>query len=141
MRYSFVETPRGIFELKYFFTPGIKGDTGNVSTSTIRERVRAIIRAESPRKPVSDQMVTELLRKSHIIVARRTVTKYRKSMGILPASLRRKGWGGECSMKKEVLSALKKSVYPLRGFLQDYDPILEVFHASCLSNHLLLGKT
>ncbi|WP_110650278.1 RNA polymerase factor sigma-54 [Salinicola peritrichatus] len=89
---KFIHTPRGVFELKYFFSSqvgGQRGDGDSYSSTAIRARLKKLIGEESPRKPLSDSKLVELLAQSDICVARRTVAKYREAMGI-PSSSERK---------------------------------------------------
>lgn len=89
---KFIHTPRGMFELKYFFSSqvGGAGDGGDAHSSTaIRARIRKLIQDEPPRKPLSDSRLVTLLDEAGISVARRTVAKYREAMGI-PSSSERK---------------------------------------------------
>lgn len=88
---KYVHTPRGIFELKFFFNSGISRVSGaDVASETVKEKVRSIVAAESPAHPFSDQKIVELLLKENINIARRTVAKYREMLGILPSSKRKK---------------------------------------------------
>lgn len=87
---KYVHTPQGVFELKFFFSTGIRTADGDVSASSIKERVKNIIGAESPEEPISDQGIVELLKKENINIARRTVAKYRESLGIEASSRRKK---------------------------------------------------
>jgi RNA polymerase sigma-54 factor len=85
-----VYTPQGIYELKYFFNsslPGANGET--VASESVKEKIRQLIAREDPRRPLSDQEITELLQKEKIHIARRTVAKYRELLTILPSSKRR----------------------------------------------------
>lgn len=88
---KFIHTPRGVFELKYFFSSHVGGNgEGDAHSSTaIRARIRKLIQEEPPRKPLSDNKLVSLLDETGIQVARRTVAKYREAMGI-PASSDRK---------------------------------------------------
>jgi RNA polymerase sigma-54 factor len=87
---KYVYTPQGLFELKYFFQSGIAVSNGeDVASESVKEKIRAIIGAEDPRKPYSDQHIAALLSNDSIDIARRTVAKYREAMGILPSSKRR----------------------------------------------------
>ena len=86
---KYVHTPQGVFELKYFFTSGIKTIAGDVSSEFIRERIRELIGAEPTGQPISDQQLVELLAKESIPIARRTVAKYRETLNI-PSSAQRK---------------------------------------------------
>ena len=88
---KYVETPRGIFELKYFFTRGLQSDTGeDTSNATVRQMIADLIKDEDPSEPLSDQKIVDLLKEKGINVARRTVAKYRDQLGILPSRLRKK---------------------------------------------------
>ncbi|MFA0790700.1 RNA polymerase factor sigma-54 [Microbulbifer echini] len=87
---KYMLTPRGVFELKYFFSSHVSTDSGEDASSTaIRALIRKLIDSETPRKPLSDNKITQELDKQGIKVARRTVAKYRESMGI-PSSSERK---------------------------------------------------
>ncbi|WP_110655130.1 RNA polymerase factor sigma-54 [Salinicola halimionae] len=89
---KYIHTPRGAFELKYFFSSqvgGQRGDSDSYSSTAIRARLKKLIGEESPKKPLSDSKLVELLAQSEISVARRTVAKYREAMGI-PSSSERK---------------------------------------------------
>jgi RNA polymerase sigma-54 factor len=88
---KYMHTPRGIFELKYFFNSGVSSLSGGaVASESVKERIRKIIQSENPKKPYSDLAIAEKLRELNIDIARRTVTKYRESLGILSSNLRRK---------------------------------------------------
>ena len=87
---KFIQTPHGIFEFKYFFTPGYQGQNGEaVSNKSVKERIAHLIETENTAKPYSDQEIVRLLAEDDIKIARRTVAKYREELGILPTSLRR----------------------------------------------------
>ncbi len=87
---KYIHTPRGVFELKYFFSSHVGGGEGDAHSSTaIRARIRKMVQDEPPRKPLSDSRLVELLEEEGIRVARRTVAKYREAMGI-PSSSERK---------------------------------------------------
>ena len=87
---KYVQTPRGVFPLKHFFSSGLETGSGeNVSSKMAMGRIKDLIAAEDRRKPLSDQRIAELLRKEGLIVARRTVAKYRERMNILPARYRK----------------------------------------------------
>lgn len=87
---KFIHTPRGVFELKYFFSSQVSNSGGDAHSSTaIRARIRKLIQEETPRKPLSDSKLVTLLDEAGIKVARRTVAKYREAMGI-PSSSERK---------------------------------------------------
>ncbi len=87
---KYVHTPQGVFELKFFFTTGLKGGDGDVSSSSVKERIKAMIQGESNEAPVSDQQIVELLKQEGIQIARRTVAKYREGMGIESSAQRRR---------------------------------------------------
>lgn len=87
---KYVETPRGIFELKYFFSSGLETDDGDAASSrSIKELLTQMIEAEDRRRPLSDQKIADMLRKKGFQIARRTVAKYREQLKILPAKLRK----------------------------------------------------
>ncbi|WP_439133185.1 RNA polymerase factor sigma-54 [Pseudomaricurvus sp.] len=87
---KYMHTPQGIFELKYFFSSHVSTDSGGECSSTaIRAIIKKLVAAESPQKPLSDSKITTLLAEQGIKVARRTIAKYRESLGI-PASNERK---------------------------------------------------
>ncbi|WP_233986177.1 RNA polymerase factor sigma-54 [Pectobacterium versatile] len=87
---KFLHSPRGIFELKYFFSSHVNTDSGGEASSTaIRALVKKLIAAENPVKPLSDSKLTALLSDQGIIVARRTVAKYRESLSIPPSNQRK----------------------------------------------------
>ncbi len=88
---KYMHTPRGIFELKYFFGSGIhKTGCENVSSKSVQEEIRKIISGEDSRKPFSDQEIVKRLGVSGIKIARRTIAKYRDMMAVLPSSRRKK---------------------------------------------------
>jgi RNA polymerase sigma-54 factor len=89
---KYVQTPFGIYELKYFFTEAMGQDTegSDVSAERIRNRIRELVENETPTKPLSDQKIAEMLGREGYAVARRTVAKYREQLKILPARLRQK---------------------------------------------------
>ena len=80
---KYVQTPQGLFELKYFFNSGINTTEGeSVASESVKSRIKEIVASENPRKPHSDQKIVELLHDHGIDIARRTVTKYREMLGI-----------------------------------------------------------
>lgn len=88
---KYVHTPQGVFELKYFFNSGITNSSGeDVSSESIKTRIKQLIEKENPKKPLSDQKLVALLKEEGTKVARRTVAKYREALGILSSSGRRK---------------------------------------------------
>jgi RNA polymerase sigma-54 factor len=87
---KYLASPRGIFELKYFFGSHVATDTGGAASSTaIRALIKQLVGAEDGRKPLSDARIAEILGEQGIVVARRTVAKYRESMSIPPVNLRK----------------------------------------------------
>lgn len=88
---KYVHTPQGVFELKYFFSSKLRNENGeDVSSETVRKRIKELIAGELPATPLSDQALTEILAKEGVEIARRTVAKYRESLGILSSSRRKK---------------------------------------------------
>ena len=87
---KFMATPRGIFELKYFFGSHVATETGGACSATaIRALIRQLIAAEDEKKPLSDSKISEILGQQGIVVARRTIAKYRESLQIPPVNLRK----------------------------------------------------
>ena len=87
---KYVETPRGTFELKYFFSSHLETDSGeSTSSRSVKNIIRQIIEDEDSKKPLSDLKITNMLNGRGIQVARRTVAKYREQMKILPAKHRK----------------------------------------------------
>jgi RNA polymerase sigma-54 factor len=88
---KYVHTPRGTFELKYFFNSAIKRDNhGDIASESVKQAIKGIIGSEDPRAPLSDQRIVEILGQDDIRIARRTVAKYREMLGILSSSKRKK---------------------------------------------------
>jgi RNA polymerase sigma-54 factor len=86
-----MHTPRGIFELKYFFSSHVATSTGGECSSTaIRALVKKLVAAENPRRPLSDSKITLLLKEQGIEVARRTIAKYREALYIPPSNERKR---------------------------------------------------
>ena len=89
---KWVQTPRGIVPLKFFFTGGAEtADGETISRFSVKEKVRDIIAGEDKKSPHSDEQVAEILKKEGLDIARRTVTKYRKALQI-PSSRQRREW-------------------------------------------------
>lgn len=87
---KYMHTPQGVFEMKFFFHSGISSSFGeSVSSVTIKQRIRKIIEAEDPRKPLSDSKIVSILQAEGLMLARRTIAKYREEMKI-PTSNQRK---------------------------------------------------
>ncbi|OCA54910.1 RNA polymerase factor sigma-54 [Photorhabdus namnaonensis] len=88
---KFLHSSRGIFELKYFFSSHVNTESGGEASSTaIRALVKKLVAAENPAKPLSDSKLTSMLADQGIMVARRTVTKYRESLSIPPSNQRKR---------------------------------------------------
>ena len=88
---KYVQTPLGVYEIKYFFNSGIARDDGeDISKRSVKQRIEEIINAEDPVKPLSDQEIYRQLNKEGIKLARRTVTKYREELKIKPARFRKR---------------------------------------------------
>jgi RNA polymerase sigma-54 factor len=88
---KYLSTPRGVFELKYFFTTAISSSDGGEahSAEAVRHRIKGLIDAESDDQPLSDDRIVEILRETGVDIARRTVAKYREAMRI-PSSVQRR---------------------------------------------------
>jgi RNA polymerase sigma-54 factor len=87
---KYVETPQGLFELKYFFHSGIESTSGEmVSSVSVKKKIETLLAAEDTAKPLSDQEVAQRLQTDGLSIARRTVAKYREELGILPSHQRR----------------------------------------------------
>ena len=91
-QHKYIATPRGLFELKYFFTTALASSAGGeaVSSESVRERIRAMIAAENPDNVLSDDRITMTLQGEGIDIARRTVAKYREAMRIASSAQRRR---------------------------------------------------
>ncbi|GAB4311057.1 MAG: RNA polymerase factor sigma-54 [Candidatus Sumerlaeia bacterium] len=88
---KYMQTPRGIFPMKFFFPSGVSTqDGGDASSLAIKAKLKELIEHEDPRKPLSDQKIATILQQQGINIARRTVAKYREEIKILPSKLRRK---------------------------------------------------
>jgi RNA polymerase sigma-54 factor len=88
---KYVQTPRGVFELKFFFSSGLETEDGeDVSARTAKDIIKTLIEEEDKKEPLSDQRIAELLHEKGLRIARRTVAKYREQLNILPARFRRR---------------------------------------------------
>lgn len=89
---KYVATPRGVFELKYFFNSAIKRSASaeDIASESVKQAIKKLTDAEDPKRPYSDQKLVELLRDQNVVIARRTVAKYREMLGILSSSKRKK---------------------------------------------------
>lgn len=89
-RQKYVQTPRGVFPLKFFFSAGLDSDSGeDVSAKAVKIMIREIIGGENTARPLSDKKIVDMLQESGLKIARRTVAKYREQMGILSARMRK----------------------------------------------------
>jgi RNA polymerase sigma-54 factor len=87
---KYMQTPQGLFEMKYFFTAGISTEDGSgLSNTSVKDMIQAIFAQEDSSKPLSDQEVVRMLKEKGIVIARRTVAKYRSELNILPSNLRK----------------------------------------------------
>src|SRR5688572_4123375 len=87
---KYMQTPQGIFEMKYFFTSGIQTASGEgMSNTSVKDMIADLFKKENPQKPLSDQEVVRILGEKGIVIARRTVAKYRSELNILPSNLRK----------------------------------------------------
>jgi RNA polymerase sigma-54 factor len=87
---KYLATPRGLFELKYFFSSHVGTSSGGeVSSTAIRAIIKKLTAEENPRKPLSDSKIAVILQEQNINVARRTVAKYRESLSIPPSNERK----------------------------------------------------
>jgi len=87
---KYMATPRGIFELKYFFGSHVATEAGGACSATaIRALIKQLVSAENPKKPLSDSQISDVLGQQGIVVARRTIAKYREALSIPPANLRK----------------------------------------------------
>jgi RNA polymerase sigma-54 factor len=87
---KYAHTPQGVFELKYFFNSSINRVHGeSMASASVQDEIRLIIKSENPKKPYSDDKIAAMLKQSNVDIARRTVTKYREALGILPSTKRK----------------------------------------------------
>jgi RNA polymerase sigma-54 factor len=88
---KYMQTPQGLFEMKYFFTSGIKTSTGEgMSNTSVKGMIDEMVKKEDPSKPLSDEEIVKLLTEKGIQIARRTIAKYRSELNILPSHLQKK---------------------------------------------------
>ena len=87
---KYIETPQGVFEMKYFFTSGVSTASGvGVSNTSVKDMINEMVKKEDPSKPLSDEEIVRLLAQKEIVIARRTAAKYRAELNILPSHLRK----------------------------------------------------
>jgi len=88
---KYVQTPRGVLPLKFFFSSGLSTDSGeDVSARGIKARIQKLVNDEDPKRPLTDQAIVDILKREGINIARRTVAKYRDQLGILSARMRKR---------------------------------------------------
>ncbi len=87
---KYVQTPRGLYELKYFFSAGLSSVQGDVSSVSVKSMIKDIIEKENSKKPLSDQQISNLLKEKGTKISRRTVAKYREEMNIPASNLRKR---------------------------------------------------
>jgi RNA polymerase sigma-54 factor len=88
---KFVQTPRGVLPLKFFFSSGLStADGDDVSARGIKDQIEKLVTGEDPKNPLTDQAIVEILQQTGVQIARRTVAKYRDQLGVLPARMRKR---------------------------------------------------
>jgi RNA polymerase sigma-54 factor len=88
---KFVQTPRGVYSLKYFFSSGLSTVSGDdLSARAVRDKIKGMVDEEDPKRPLTDQTIVAMLKSDGVQIARRTVAKYRDQMGIMPARMRKR---------------------------------------------------
>ncbi len=88
---KFVQTPRGVFPLKFFFSSGLSTSSGeDISARGVKAKIQNLVDDENPKRPLTDQAIVNLLKAEGVNIARRTVAKYRDQLGILPARMRKR---------------------------------------------------
>ena len=87
---KYMATPHGVFDMKYFFTPGYQtADGESMSNTSVKGTIAEMVKVEDQRNPLSDKEIVELLSQRGIPIARRTVAKYRNELNILPSNMRK----------------------------------------------------
>jgi RNA polymerase sigma-54 factor len=88
---KYVQTPRGVFSLKYFFSSGLSTTSGeDISARGVKDKIKSLVGDEDAKKPLTDQAIVKHLKADGVKIARRTVAKYRDQLGILPARMRKR---------------------------------------------------
>jgi RNA polymerase sigma-54 factor len=88
---KFVQTPRGVYSLKFFFSSGLSTTSGeDISARGVKAKIQSLVGGEEARRPLTDQAIVNLLKSDGVKIARRTVAKYRDQLGILPARMRKR---------------------------------------------------
>ena len=88
---KYVQTPRGVFSLKFFFSSGLSTTSGeDISARGVKAKIQTLVDEEDQKRPLTDQAIVNLLKAEGVNIARRTVAKYRDQLGILPARMRKR---------------------------------------------------
>jgi RNA polymerase sigma-54 factor len=88
---KYVQTPRGVYSLKYFFSSGLSTTSGeDISARGVKDKIKSLVADEDTAKPLTDQAIVKLLMIDGVKIARRTVAKYRDQLGVLPARMRKR---------------------------------------------------
>ncbi|MDZ7630537.1 MAG: hypothetical protein U5K74_04045 [Gemmatimonadaceae bacterium] len=88
---KFVQTPRGVLPLKFFFSSGLSTTDGDdVSARGIKDQIEKLVDAEDAKDPLTDQAIVDILKQGGVVIARRTVAKYRDQLGVLSARMRKR---------------------------------------------------
>jgi RNA polymerase sigma-54 factor len=88
---KYMHTPQGLLDMKFFFNSGLNLAMGDqIASESVKEKIRQIVQSENPENPLSDQEIADILRRDNVIIARRTVAKYRGMLGVLSSSKRKK---------------------------------------------------
>ena len=87
---KYLACDHGVFSFRFFFSSALQSDTGEVSSTSVKDLIRKIIEEEDPKKPLSDKMIADRLRGENVTIARRTVAKYREELKIAPQNMRKR---------------------------------------------------
>jgi len=88
---KYMHTPQGLLDMKYFFNSGINLALGDqIASESVKEKIRQLVQSENPENPLSDQEIADMLRQDNVLIARRTVAKYRGMLGVLSSSKRKR---------------------------------------------------
>ena len=89
---KYAQTPQGLYKLEYFFSSSLTTEVGEISATSVQDKIQDLIEQEDSAKPLSDEMISRTLKQDGISAARRTVTKYREKLGIPSSTKRRRKW-------------------------------------------------
>ena len=89
---KYAQTPQGLYKLEYFFSSSLATEVGEISATSVQDKIQDLIEQEDSAKPLSDEMISRILKQDGISAARRTVTKYREKLGIPSSTKRRRKW-------------------------------------------------